>query len=62
MWYPGTSEINPLFDDGEFRSTHVQRAFQYLEVWGSGRNLDQFVFVPGLVMGDHAACLEVLMR
>ena len=56
------TSLNPLFDDAEFRSTYVQRAFQYLKLWGAGQSLDDFWFVPGQVMGDHAECLETLMR
>ena len=55
--------LNPLFDDGEFRSQHVQRAFQYLKLWESAKeNLDHFWFVPGHAMGDYADCLETLTR
>ncbi|XP_068694638.1 E3 ubiquitin-protein ligase rnf213-alpha-like [Montipora foliosa] len=58
-----TGSLNPLFDDGEFRSQHVQRAFQYLKLWESAKeNLDQFWFVPGHAMGDYADCLETLTR
>ena len=36
--------LNPLFDDGEFRSRHVQRAFQYLTLWESAKeNLVPFL-------------------
>ena len=55
--------LNPRFDDGEFRSQHVQRAFQYLKLWETAKqNLDHFWFVPNHTMGDYAECLEILVR
>ena len=55
--------LNPRFDDGEFRSQHVQRAFQYLKLWETAKeNLDHFWFVPNHTMGDCAECLEILVR
>ncbi|XP_078381354.1 E3 ubiquitin-protein ligase rnf213-alpha-like isoform X3 [Oculina patagonica] len=57
------NSLNPLFDNGEFQSSHVQRAFQYLKLWESaGDSLDHFWFLPGQVMGDHAECIETLTR
>ncbi|KAK2555497.1 E3 ubiquitin-protein ligase rnf213-alpha [Acropora cervicornis] len=54
--------LNPRFDDGEFRSQHVQRAFQYLKLWETAKeNLDHFWFVPNHMMGDYAECLEILV-
>ena len=62
-FYTGGGSLNPLFDDGEFRSPYVQRAFQYLKLWQSAKeNLDHFWFVPGHVMADHAECIETLIR
>lgn len=55
--------LNPRFDDGEFRSQHFQRAFQYLKLWETAKqDLDHFCFVPNNTMGDYADCLEILMR
>lgn len=54
---------NPLFDNAEFKSSYVQRAFQYLKFWEAAReNLNQFWFIPSQVMGDHAECIETLVR
>ena len=55
--------LNPRFDDGEFRSQHVQRAFQYLNLWETAKqNLDHFCFGANNTMGDCAECLEILVR
>ena len=62
-FYSAGNSLNPLFDNGEFQSSHVQRAFQYLKRWESlGDGLDHFWFTPSQVMGDHAECIEKLMR
>ena len=59
----GGVNLSPLFDNAEFQSSHVQRAFQYLKFWESAReNLNQFWFIPSQVMGDHAECIETLTR
>lgn len=61
--YSAGNSLNPLFDNGEFQSSHVQRAYQYLKLWESaGDSLDHFWFIPGQVMGDHAECIETLTR
>ncbi|XP_068694646.1 E3 ubiquitin-protein ligase rnf213-alpha-like isoform X2 [Montipora foliosa] len=58
-----TESLNPLFDDTEFRSQHVQRTFQYLKLWESAKeNLDHFWFIRGKVMGDYTDCIETLTR
>ena len=55
--------LDPLFDAAEFKSSYVQRAFQYLKLCDAGgQNLDTFCFVPGQVMGDHTECIEILTR
>ncbi|XP_067056125.1 E3 ubiquitin-protein ligase rnf213-alpha-like isoform X2 [Acropora muricata] len=55
--------LSPRFDDGEFRSQHFQRSFQYLKLWETAKqDLDHFCFVPNNTMGDYADCLEILMR
>ena len=56
------NRLNPLFDNAEFKSPYVQRAFQYLKMWESGEGLDHFWFIPSQVMGDHAECIETLTR
>ena len=59
--FRGIQGLNPLFDDGEFRTANVQRAFQYLKLWAARQSLDHFHFVLGQVMGDHSECLEMLI-
>ncbi|XP_022783821.1 E3 ubiquitin-protein ligase rnf213-alpha-like [Stylophora pistillata] len=55
--------LDPLFDTAEFKSSYVQRAFQYLKLCeAGGQTLDTFWFVPGQVMGDHTECIEMLIR
>ena len=62
-FFVGGVNLSPLFDNAEFQSSHVQRAFQYLKFWESAReNLNQFWFIPSQVMGDHAECIETLAR
>ena len=62
-FFVGGVSLNPLFDNGEFQSSHVQRVFQYLKFWESARdNLNKFWFTPSQVMGDHAECIETLVR
>ena len=57
------NSLDPLFDTAEFKSSYVQRAFQYLKLcYAGGQNLDSFCFVPGQVMGDHTECIEILTR
>ena len=57
------SSLNPLFDNAEFKSSYVQRAFQYLRLHeAGGQALDHFWFVPGQVMGDHTECIDILTR
>ncbi|KAJ7339548.1 hypothetical protein OS493_005948 [Desmophyllum pertusum] len=57
------NSLNPLFDNGIFQNSCVQRVFQYLKFQESADNsLDNFWFIPGQVMGDHAECIETLTR
>ncbi|PFX29705.1 E3 ubiquitin-protein ligase RNF213 [Stylophora pistillata] len=57
------SSLNPLFDNAEFKSSNVQRAFQYLKLYeAGGQTLDHFWFVSSQVMGDHTECIEILIR
>ena len=62
-FFAGCVNLNPLFDNAEFQSSYVQRAFQYLNFWESAKeNLNQFWFIPSQVMGDHADCIDTLVR
>ena len=63
LLFVGRESLNPLFDNSEFQSSYVQRAFQYLKLCESDeRSLDHFWFIPRQVMGDHAECIETLTR
>ena len=52
---------DPDMNDGEFRNSNVQRAFQYLERHNRNENLDPFIFRPSNIEGTHLTCLQTLL-
>ena len=52
---------DPDMDDGEFRNSNVQRAFQYLERYNRNENLDPFTFRASNIEGTHLTCLQTLL-
>ncbi|KAJ7355098.1 hypothetical protein OS493_027887, partial [Desmophyllum pertusum] len=55
------NSLSPLFDNGIFQSSCVQRVFQYLRQ-PAGNTLEYFSSIPDAVMGNHIECIETLTR
>jgi hypothetical protein len=53
----------PLFDEQEYRSVSVKRAFQYLQKCNLNPNdLDRYRFTQDEVMGSPAECLQLIIK
>ena len=51
---------DPDMDDGQFRNSNFQRAYQYLSRFEKGINLDPFKFSAANTEGDHLLCMQTL--
>lgn len=57
----GMVTFDPLMDDQEFCSEGIQRPYQYLKLYCTNQNLDQFKYREGNVMGNQDDCLHHLL-
>ena len=51
---------DPAMNDAEFRNPNFQRAFQYLDRFNKGVDLDLFVFSAESIEGNHSSFLQTL--
>ncbi|XP_056089655.1 E3 ubiquitin-protein ligase rnf213-beta [Rhinichthys klamathensis goyatoka] len=57
----GYTSLDPLMDNGEFKSEDIQRPYQYLKRFNRNFNLDHFKYQAHSVEGDPVDCLHHLL-
>ncbi|XP_077056473.1 E3 ubiquitin-protein ligase rnf213-beta isoform X2 [Siphateles boraxobius] len=57
----GYTSLDPLMDNGEFKSEDIQRPYQYLKRFNRNLNLDHFKYQAHSVEGDPVDCLHHLL-